>query len=184
MMDGTSIQPNTDRIANRKFHEIGDYLWSLQLVGDGPDREYLKQLSERIGIGDKCTWSGWENDPWSVVTNATILAFPSAHEGFGAVVIEAMARGIPVLSTDCNFGPLSVIRAGVNGCLVPVDDNVFAEQLAQLVDDSVPIPPPELVQESVNSMHTKLVVDRLLAALSQARGHRARIPQQLQNQSS
>lgn len=123
--------------------------WTLQLVGDGPDRKELHELSQSLHIADRCTWSGWQSDPWSVVAEATVLAFPSDFEGFGLVVGEALARGIPVLSTDCDFGPRTLIQNDLNGWLVPLNDQAFTTKLQDLVNGRIRLPDPSTVQDSV-----------------------------------
>lgn len=151
-----------------------DCAWTLQLVGDGPDREFLQQLAEKLGIERHCVWSGWQEDPWSVVQYATIMAFPSDYEGFGSVIVEAMARGIPVLASDCNFGPRTIIQTGVNGWLVARTDSAFATKLLQLALADIPIPSADMVIHSVSRFGTAQVVQTLLDDIEQLQGANVR----------
>jgi UDP-D-galactose:(glucosyl)LPS alpha-1,6-D-galactosyltransferase len=138
--------------------------WRLQLVGDGPDRDTLEQLAHDLGIADRCLWSGWQADPWSVISQVSLLAFPSDWEGFGAVVVEAMARGIPVLATNCDYGPRTIIRDGVNGWLVPKSDQAFSETLTRIVSGQLDLPHPEVVRSTVAPYHSALWAERLWTA--------------------
>ncbi len=96
--------------------------WTLDVLGDGPDRATLESQADRLGIGDHVQWHGWQADPWSAVTEATALVLPSDFEGFGMVLLEALARGIPVVATDCVAGPRDIVASGANGWLVPPGD--------------------------------------------------------------
>ena len=96
--------------------------WTLDVFGDGPDRPALAAQAERMGIGNHVQWHGWQSDPWSRVAEATALVLPSDFEGFGMVLVEALARGIPVVATDCVAGPRDIVASGANGWLVPPGD--------------------------------------------------------------
>lgn len=96
--------------------------WTLDVFGDGPDRAALASQADRLGIGNHLQWHGWQANPWSTVTEATALVLPSDFEGFGMVLLEALARGIPVVATDCVAGPRDIVASGTNGWLVPPGD--------------------------------------------------------------
>ena len=96
--------------------------WALDVFGDGPDRPALAAQADRLGIGDRVQWHGWQADPWAEVSEATALVLPSDFEGFGMVLLESLARGIPVVATDCVAGPRDIVDSGANGWLVPPGD--------------------------------------------------------------
>lgn len=73
------------------------------------------------------------------MARATAFVLSSSHEGFGRVIVEAMACGLPVISTRCPFGPEEIITHGVNGLLVPMDqeDRLAGAILEVLGDESL-----------------------------------------------
>jgi glycosyltransferase involved in cell wall biosynthesis len=76
-------------------------------------------------------------DVESEYINSSILVQPSRTEGFGLVLVEAMACGLPVISFDCENGPRSIITEGEDGFLIePCDVDLFAERLVQLMNDN------------------------------------------------
>ncbi|HEX4351477.1 MAG TPA: glycosyltransferase, partial [Polyangiales bacterium] len=65
---------------------------------------------------------GWLDNPWAAMRRADVFVLPSRWEGFGNVVIEAMASGVPVLVSDCSYGPKEIVRDEVDGLVVKTDD--------------------------------------------------------------
>jgi glycosyltransferase involved in cell wall biosynthesis len=85
---------------------------------------------------EKCRLHGALSDVKKEYQNGSLLVLPSRTEGFGLVLLEAMAFGIPVVAFDCGSGPSSIISDGENGFLVqPFDIRVFAERMMQLMED-------------------------------------------------
>lgn len=96
--------------------------WRLAVVGDGPLRESLVALAQRVGIGAKIEWVGATREVETWYARASLLALGSRFEGFPNVLLEAMGMGLAVVSTDCRSGPADLVRHGHDGLLVPVDD--------------------------------------------------------------
>jgi glycosyltransferase involved in cell wall biosynthesis len=96
--------------------------YRLVLVGDGAQREALRALAERLGVAGRVVTTGFVDNPWSLMSRARAFVLPSLWEGFGNVVIEAMACGAPVIVTDCDFGPREVVRHGESGLVVKTGD--------------------------------------------------------------
>jgi glycosyltransferase involved in cell wall biosynthesis len=94
----------------------------LVIVGEGEERTTLTQLAEKRGIAGRVTLTGFtlETERW--LAHATVLALPSRWEGFGHVIVEAMAAGVPVVAYDCPYGPRDILRHEVNGLLVREGD--------------------------------------------------------------
>ncbi|MEO8139048.1 MAG: glycosyltransferase [Gemmatimonadota bacterium] len=92
----------------------------LWLIGDGPLRGELEAQASRLGILDAVWFAGFRRNPYQLMRAANVFALSSHWEGFANVIVEAMAVGVPVVSTDCPHGPAEIIRAGESGLLVPV----------------------------------------------------------------
>ncbi|OEO30449.1 glycosyl transferase [Devosia insulae DS-56] len=99
----------------------------LVLFGDGPLRGELEAESRILGIASRVLFAGYVNDPTACYAAADLFVLTSTSEGFGNVLIEAMAAGVPVVSTDAPHGPREILADGKYGTLVPVGD---AEALA------------------------------------------------------
>jgi GalNAc-alpha-(1->4)-GalNAc-alpha-(1->3)-diNAcBac-PP-undecaprenol alpha-1,4-N-acetyl-D-galactosaminyltransferase len=96
--------------------------WELHILGDGPERRNLEGMVEDLGIADQVQFLGIVADPMSQLCRMSLFVFSSRFEGFPNALIEAMACGLPVISTDCAYGPSEIVRPGLDGFLVPVDD--------------------------------------------------------------
>lgn len=102
----------------------------LIILGEGELRESLTELAAQLGISPFLDMPGFVRDPASWMVQADAFVLSSAWEGFGNVVVEALACGIPVVSTDCESGPGEILDGGKWGRLVPVgDDGALAEAL-------------------------------------------------------
>lgn len=112
--------------------------WSLEIYGMG-EREPYMILMKELGIDVKrCFLHGPVSDVKKEYLNSSIFVLPSRFEGFGLVLIEAMACGVPVVSFDCENGPRSVITNGVEGFLIPTFDlNAFAIKLQMLMENQL-----------------------------------------------
>jgi glycosyltransferase involved in cell wall biosynthesis len=104
---------------------------SLVLLGDGPERRPLQELALALGISGSVRFTGTLRNPFAVIGRASVMAQSSRREGFGNVLIEAMACGTPVVAADCPFGPRVILRDGLAGTLVPPED---PEALASGID--------------------------------------------------
>ena len=96
--------------------------WTLTVLGEGPLRQELESLRQRLGIADRAHFRGRVPDPNSFLRQADIFVTASRYEGFPMALGEAMACGLPVIATDCPSGPAEMIRDGTDGILVPTED--------------------------------------------------------------
>lgn len=104
----------------------------LRFGGDGED--HVRALAASHGVEAQVVFTGWHADPGAFIDDIDLLVLPSVKESFGLVLIEAMARGRPVLATRCN-GPSSIIVDGENGFLVPIRDAVaLADRLVMALN--------------------------------------------------
>lgn len=98
-------------------------MFRLVIYGEGELRPKLMALAEEKGLADRILFPGSVDDVADRISRARIFALTSDTEGMPNAVIEAMALGVPVVSTDCPCGgPAELIEDGTNGLLVPVGD--------------------------------------------------------------
>ncbi len=97
--------------------------WRLDVYGAGPELDALTSLVEDCGLHGRIEFRGHTDDPNAALDAADWLIMPSRYEGFGLVLVEAMARGVPVISSDCPHGPGEIVDNGRFGVLVPAGDS-------------------------------------------------------------
>jgi glycosyltransferase involved in cell wall biosynthesis len=114
----------------------GSEKWTLDIYGQGDQTDY-RQLMVELGIDtNRCHLNGPVEDVVKVYQESSIFVLSSRFEGFGMVLIEAMACGLPVVSFDCPAGPDEIIIDGVDGFLVPSGDvHALADKLMTLMSD-------------------------------------------------
>ncbi len=107
----------------------------LLVLGEGEAREDLLREAAALGIQERVLLLGFRANPFAYMRRSRVLVLSSLWEGFPHVLLEAMACGTPVVSTDCPSGPGEIIAHGVNGLLVPVrDPAALAGALLQVLD--------------------------------------------------
>ncbi len=94
----------------------------LLILGEGPERNNLESLIDELNLKESVCLCGFVNNPYAYMNKSSIFVLSSAWEGFGNVVAEAMAFGLPIVSTDCPWGPSEILGNGKYGSLVPVGD--------------------------------------------------------------
>lgn len=112
----------------------------LLVLGEGDDRHLLEALARELGIADDVHFLGYVENPLAVMARARAFVLSSRHEGFGNVIVEALAVGTSVISTDCPHGPAEILADGRFGSLVPVGDfEALGDAMA--ADLATPKPP-------------------------------------------
>lgn len=108
----------------------------LVVLGDGPHKAALHDKARALGVDDCVEWKGWVTNIHAVMATCDVFTFASTYEGFGNVLVEAMACGLPVVSTDCPGGPREILEDGKHGFLVPMGDHVrIADAVQALATD-------------------------------------------------
>ncbi len=135
---------------------------SLIILGEGEQRAGLEALVRQLGIADRVALPGFRTDPWPFYASADLFVLSSATEGFGNVLVEAMAVGVPVVSTDC-AGPREILCDGQFGRLVPLGDvEAFCQSmLEQLASE----PDRDRLKQRAQEFRPQSAVDAYLSAL-------------------
>ncbi len=138
----------------------------LVVLGAGSERARLERLVERLSLQDAVSLPGWTADPQACMARAALFVMSSRWEGLPLVLIEALAAGCPVVSTDCPHGPAEILDGGAFGRLVPPgDEAALAEAMERTLDDP---PAPDLLRKRAAFFSADRTVDaweRLLTAV-------------------
>lgn len=108
----------------------------LQLLGDGPLKPALQEEVQALGIRDKVQFLPWSDGVPQFMAKADILCLASLHEGFAMVLVEAMAAGMPVVTTDVGCAG-EWVKHGEAGLVVPIKNNeAYADALREMLQSS------------------------------------------------
>ena len=112
--------------------------WRLGFIGEGSERASLEALARDLGLAERVFFPGYVDDPFAWLQRASLLVSSSVYEGLGNAIIEALACGTPVVSTDCPYGPREILAGGRFGTLVPTGDAAaMATAIAVALDGAV-----------------------------------------------
>jgi len=106
----------------------------LMILGDGGCGPSLRDFAEAEGVGEKVIMPGETANPAPYYRSSDLFVLSSDREGFGNVIVEAMCCGLPVVSTNCKYGPSEILENGRWGRLVPVGD---ADALAKAMEEAL-----------------------------------------------
>lgn len=106
----------------------------LVILGEGELRVELETLVSELCLDDDVLMPGFHNNPFAWMSRAAVFVFSSVFEGLGGALIQAMACGTPVVSTDCPSGPAEILEGGKWGSLVPVGD---VQAMARAITDAL-----------------------------------------------
>jgi glycosyltransferase involved in cell wall biosynthesis len=128
----------------------------LVILGWGPDKSELEILIQTLGLDADVALLGYVENPYAYMTKSSVFVLSSAWEGLPTVLIEAMALGIPVVSTDCESGPAEILAGGKYGYLIPVGDSeALAEGILQVLDGQLKSIDPDWLDQFGVEMATQ-----------------------------
>jgi len=132
----------------------------LIIIGEGPERKNIQDKISELNIQNKVHLPGYISDPIPWMANSDVFVLSSRYEGLGNVLIEALAAGTPVVSTNCPSGPAEILQSGKIGPLVPVGDvQSMTEAIAKVLESP---PQPELIRQGLERFHSDVVAGQCL----------------------
>lgn len=111
----------------------------LIIIGEGEERKTLLRLANKLDIDQDVDFPGFMENPYTFMANSDVFVLSSRWEGFPNALLEALACGTALVSTDCPSGPSEMLENGRYGLLVPVGDS---EALAHAIDTALEKPIP------------------------------------------
>ncbi|SEE76701.1 Glycosyltransferase involved in cell wall bisynthesis [Rhizobiales bacterium GAS188] len=123
----------------------------LVIIGEGPQRAALEAQARKLGVAERVEMPGYVDEPWDRFASARVCAISSLSESFSNVAVEALAHGLPVVSTDCG-GPAEIISRPQEGVLVPVGDEAALAAALQAALEDPGDPAPRVARAEVFSI--------------------------------
>lgn len=143
---------------------------SLVILGEGSLRGDLERHARDLNISQDLMMPGFVENPWAYFSRSDVFVLSSTHEGFGNVLVEAMACGTPVVSTDCPSGPAEVLEGGRYGSLVAAGDYVaMAAAIGAMIDCPTPA---EALRARATEFSVEAAVDAYLELLDSVTARR------------
>jgi len=132
-----SIQKDFNTLIRAFSLVVSKFECKLIILGEGDKRGELEGLIKELGIDNKVDMPGFVDNPFSYMSKATLFVFSSPSEGFPNVIVQSMAVGTPVISTDCKSGPDEILEGGKYGTLVPVGNvDIMANKILECLNNS------------------------------------------------
>jgi glycosyltransferase involved in cell wall biosynthesis len=116
------------------LYEEGRIKEKLYIIGEGQSKEYLESLVNTKGLKDNVLFLGLKSNPFIWMKNAQVFILSSKFEGFGMVLVEAMAVNTYVIASNCKTGPSEILNQGDCGDLFEIGN---ANQLAKLIEHAL-----------------------------------------------
>jgi glycosyltransferase involved in cell wall biosynthesis len=137
----------------------------LVILGEGPERPAIEALARELGVADDMALPGFQDNALAYMAGAAVFVLSSAWEGLPTVLIEALAAGTRVVSTDCPSGPREILQDGRLGALVPVGD---AAALAAATLDALDRPGGAIPTDALRPFTRDASVDHYLRVIESA----------------
>lgn len=139
----------------------------LAIVGEGPMRPALEARIAELHLGGRVHLTGFTPDPFAWHMRASLSVTSSRFEGLGNAIIEALACGTPVVSTDCPYGPREILANGTHGRLVPVGDSMA---MAKAIIAALAEPPDRSALRARAGVYTAAAAAQAFEAILHERG--------------
>lgn len=140
--------------------------WRLVVAGTG-EIEKTKERCRQLGLDDRVTFLGWLEAPWEALRDASWLIVSSDYEGFGLVIVEALASGLPVISTPVGIAP-EIIKPGENGYLYPEKSNDGLAQVLDYISDGLlPALDSQICRQSALEFKKEQMLELFLSKLDE-----------------
>jgi glycosyltransferase involved in cell wall biosynthesis len=135
----------------------------LVILGEGTLLDEMQSLANALGIAPDVDFVGFDPNPFRYMARCAVFVLSSAWEGFGNVLVEALACGSQVVSTDCPSGPAEILAGGRYGRLVPVGDPAG---LASAIEAAMQNPlPVDALKQRASDFHVNLITKQYLEVL-------------------
>ncbi len=135
----------------------------LLILGEGDDRAALEALIHNLGLSDCVALPGFVDNPYAYMRHAQLFVLSSDWEGLPTVLIEALACGCPVVSTDCPSGPMEILDGGTYGALVPMrDEEALADAIMTSLDKPIH---GELLQQRIDEFTLDYATEQYVKVL-------------------
>lgn len=135
----------------------------LMILGEGAERPRLEALAREMGIESDVSFPGFATNPFAYMARARVFVLSSTFEGLPNVLIQALALGTPVVSTDCPSGPWEILQGGRFGLLVPVaDSSAMAGAILHCLRKPTPIVPADALRPFHLDYATEAYLETLL----------------------
>jgi glycosyltransferase involved in cell wall biosynthesis len=139
------------------------HLLLLGRAKNGKKRRRLTDLIDSLGVTADVQLAGYVDNPLAYMKRAAVLVLSSAWEGLPGVLIEALACGCPIVSTDCPSGPSEILDGGKYGRLVPIGDDAA---MAAAINATLDAPPArDALRARAEDFSADRAIDRYLAVL-------------------
>ena len=150
--------------------EKTDPCWELDVVGDGFTKDSLVALAKELDLTERVHFRGWSATPWTDVRYCRAFVNASLYEAGPLTVMEALASGMPVLSTPVGFVP-DLVTEGENGSILPFRDaGAFADAINALADTPFTAQQAQICRDSVREYSREIAFPDFLQKIREAAG--------------
>ena len=148
----------------RAFAKVSEQIpVRLVILGEGKEQAELEALVQQLNLSEQAAFLGFVENPYVYLANAAVLVLSSLCEGFGNVIVEAIAVGTPVVSTNCSSGPAEILNHGEYGRLVAVDN--LAEMTSAIVEAIQTTPNRAMLKQRAQAFTLEKAIDQYEALL-------------------
>ena len=131
----------------------------LMILGEGPERKRIENFIEKNKLSSSVKLKGFVTNPYKYIRHADLFALSSKSEGFGNVLVEALALGIPIVCTDCPTGPKDIIGNNKYGILVPVNSQDALSSAMKKILNKELVFVKETLQKRAEDFSVEVIVD-------------------------